>query len=486
MSGGAAYGARHPPCKGFCARPFWPSPRAPYGPPAGGINRLPCDTLDPRPRGRVAAGAGSAMTAAAGHRARDRDDRPLHLEHAERPQGLDHARGVRPRLRGPPDRHYQGPAARPRLPQDQPEQQNPGHRRPRQRLERLRVRRHPDLPGREDRQAPPAGSEAAHPDTRVADVPDGRRRPDARPGAPLPEVQRRQGALRRAALRGGGEAPLRRDGPPPGREPLPRHRRLHDRRHRDLALDLALRVAGCQPRRLPERPPLVRRGEGPPGRAARLRRAEDGAHDPGMRRLQPGDRLVLATHNPGKVREFDDFLRPYGLTVVSAASLGLPEPEETGTTFAENARLKAVAAATASGLPALADDSGVVVHGLDGAPGVYSADWAGPGRDFRPAMRRVLDDLAERYGSLERADRRAAFVATLCLAWPDGQASFHEGRVDGEIAPEPRGTGGFGYDPIFIPEGERRTFGEMSPAEKARLSHRARAFATFAAAELAG
>ena len=205
-----------------------------------------------------------------------------------------------------------------------------------------------------------------------------------------------------------------------------------------------------------------------------------------MRRLQPGDRLVLATHNPGKVREFDDLLRPYGLTVVSAASLGLPEPEETGTTFAENARLKAVAAATASGLPALADDSGVVVHGLDGAPGVYSADWAGPGRDFRPAMRRVLDGLAERYGGLERADRRAAFVATLCLAWPDGQISFHEGRVDGEIAPEPRGSGGFGYDPIFIPEGERRTFGEMTPAEKARLSHRARAFATFAAAELAG
>ena len=181
-----------------------------------------------------------------------------------------------------------------------------------------------------------------------------------------------------------------------------------------------------------------------------------------MRRLQPGDRLVLATHNPGKVREFDDLLRPYGLTVVSAASLGLPEPEETGTTFAENARLKAVAAATASGLPALADDSGVVVHGLDGAPGVYSADWAGPGprlptRDA-PCPRRPRGAL--RRPRARRPPRRLRRY--LCLAWPDGQASFHEGRVDGEIAPEPRGSGGFGYDPIFIPEGERRTFGEMT------------------------
>jgi XTP/dITP diphosphohydrolase len=198
-----------------------------------------------------------------------------------------------------------------------------------------------------------------------------------------------------------------------------------------------------------------------------------------LSRLSPGTQLVLATHNPGKIREFEALLAPYGIELVSAAQLGLPEPEETGSTFAENARLKALAAASASGLPALADDSGLVVYGLDGAPGVRSARWAGPGRDFGPAMRRVLDELASR-----TADRRAAFVAILCLAHPDGTVTLHEGRVEGTLAPEPRGQGGFGYDPLFIPEGDTRTFGEMTAAEKARLSHRARAFTAFAEAEL--
>jgi XTP/dITP diphosphohydrolase len=202
------------------------------------------------------------------------------------------------------------------------------------------------------------------------------------------------------------------------------------------------------------------------------------------RRLAGDGRLLVATHNRGKLREFEALLRPFGIAVVPPADLGLPEPPETGTTFEENARLKAVAAARASGLPALADDSGLVAYGLDGAPGVYSADWAGPGGDFSPAIRRVLDKLAARYGSWEATDRRAAFVSTLCLAWPDGGESFHEGRVEGELVPEPRGTRGFGYDPIFVPEGHRLTFGEMDPAEKDLISHRARAFAAFAAAEL--
>jgi XTP/dITP diphosphohydrolase len=144
----------------------------------------------------------------------------------------------------------------------------------------------------------------------------------------------------------------------------------------------------------------------------------------GPRRLAGNGRLLVATHNCGKLREFEALLRPFGITVVPPADLGLPSPEETGTTFEENARLKAVAAARASGLPALADDSGLVAYGLDGAPGVYSADWAGADRDFGPAIRRVLDELAARYGSLETADRRAAFVCTLCLAWPEGGETF--------------------------------------------------------------
>lgn len=188
-----------------------------------------------------------------------------------------------------------------------------------------------------------------------------------------------------------------------------------------------------------------------------------------------GDRLLVATHNSGKLAEFRALLEPLGIRVVGAGELGLAAPAETGTTFLDNARLKALAAARASGLPALADDSGLVVYALDGAPGLATADWAGPERDFAKAMRRVRDALAARFGSIERADRRAAFVAAICLGWPDGHVECAEGRVEGEIAPEPRGSGGFGYDPLFIPEGENRTFGEMLACEKEALSHRAKA-----------
>ncbi|MCB1885129.1 MAG: RdgB/HAM1 family non-canonical purine NTP pyrophosphatase [Geminicoccaceae bacterium] len=194
------------------------------------------------------------------------------------------------------------------------------------------------------------------------------------------------------------------------------------------------------------------------------------------RRRFSGGRLVVATHNQGKLREFADLLAPVGVEAVSAGSLGLPEPEETGDSFAANAALKARAAALASNLPALADDSGLAVDALDGAPGIYSARWAGPGHDFAAAMALVLE-------RLEGApDRGAAFVAALCLAWPDGRAEAFEGRVRGRVAPAPRGGGGFGYDPLFIPEGEARTFGEMTPAEKRRHSHRARALAAMLAA----
>jgi XTP/dITP diphosphohydrolase len=188
-----------------------------------------------------------------------------------------------------------------------------------------------------------------------------------------------------------------------------------------------------------------------------------------------GGRLVIASHNPGKLREFQELLGPYGVEIVRAATLGLPEPEEPGATFAENARLKAHAAAVASGLPALADDSGVAVAGLDGFPGVRSARWAGPGRDFEVAMARVRSELIARFGSWELADRRAAFVAALCLAWPDGHEELVEGRVEGRLVDPPRGAGGFGYDPMFVPKGERRTFAEMPPEEKHAQSHRGRA-----------
>jgi XTP/dITP diphosphohydrolase len=186
-------------------------------------------------------------------------------------------------------------------------------------------------------------------------------------------------------------------------------------------------------------------------------------------------RLVLASHNPGKLAELRALLAPRRVEITSARDLGLPEPAETGLTFADNARLKAHAAAQASGLPALADDSGLEVHGLGGAPGVHSARWAGPERDFAKAMARVREELIRRFGSFAEADRRAAFVAVLCLAWPDRHEELAEGRVEGELVDPPRGSGGFGYDPMFVPEGESRTFGEMAPVDKQRLSHRARA-----------
>jgi XTP/dITP diphosphohydrolase len=184
-----------------------------------------------------------------------------------------------------------------------------------------------------------------------------------------------------------------------------------------------------------------------------------------------GGRLAIATHNPGKLIEIADLLGPYGIEVVGAAALGLAEPAETGATFEANAQLKALAAARASGLPALADDSGLAVAALDGAPGIYSARWAGPEKDFAVAMRHVERALAG------KPDRRATFVATLALAWPDGQVEIFRGEVHGTLVFPPRGTRGFGYDPIFVPEGGTQTFGEMEPAAKHAISHRARAFA---------
>jgi XTP/dITP diphosphohydrolase len=192
-------------------------------------------------------------------------------------------------------------------------------------------------------------------------------------------------------------------------------------------------------------------------------------------------RLVIATHNAGKLREFDELLRPYDLTLVGATALGLEEPEETGSTFRDNALLKARAAARASGLVALADDSGICVEALDGAPGIYSARWAGPTKDFGAAMARVESELKARAAP---PPWRAAFVSVLALAWPDGADEAFEGRVDGILVFPPRGTAGFGYDPIFLPDGHDRTFGEMSSEEKhgipddgsLALSHRARAF----------
>lgn len=187
------------------------------------------------------------------------------------------------------------------------------------------------------------------------------------------------------------------------------------------------------------------------------------------RRLEPGARLVIATHNPGKLLELADLLRPYGLDATSAGELGLPEPAEDAPDFAGNARIKALAAAAGAGLPALADDSGFCVAALGGAPGVLSARWAGPGKDFAPAMQRVHREMG---GS---ADRRAWFVCALCLAWPDGHADTFQGRVDGQVAWPPRGAHGFGYDPMFVPLGSALTYGELDPAEKHVISHRARA-----------
>jgi non-canonical purine NTP pyrophosphatase (RdgB/HAM1 family) len=189
-----------------------------------------------------------------------------------------------------------------------------------------------------------------------------------------------------------------------------------------------------------------------------------------------GSRLVVATHNQGKLREFDALLKPLGVQVMASGALGLPEPVEDGATFAANARIKAHAAATAAGLPALADDSGLVVQGLDGDPGVHSARWAAPGNDFGPAMAKVRDRLIQRYGRFDTADRDAAFVAVLCLAWPDGHDELALGRVDGVLVDPPRGGHGFGYDPMFQPDGHQQTFAEMPIEEKQKLSHRGRAF----------
>ena len=196
--------------------------------------------------------------------------------------------------------------------------------------------------------------------------------------------------------------------------------------------------------------------------------------------------LVIATHNPGKLAEMRELLSPYGVTAISASELGLGEPEETGDTFAANAKLKAMAAATAAKLPAFADDSGLVVEALDGAPGIYSARWAGPSKDFNAAMTRI-ERLLEERGASEPSKRKAHFVSALCVAWPDGHIEEVEARVDGRLVWPPRGEAGFGYDPMFLPDGHDRTFGEMSSIEKhglpplgKGLSHRARAFVKLA------
>jgi XTP/dITP diphosphohydrolase len=199
-------------------------------------------------------------------------------------------------------------------------------------------------------------------------------------------------------------------------------------------------------------------------------------------------RLVIATHNAGKLAEMRELLSPYGIEAVSAGELGLGEPDETATTFRDNARIKAVAAAKASGLPAFSDDSGVVVDALSGEPGIYSARWAGPNKDFRAAMQLIEDKLRER-GATTAEQRRAAFVSALCVAWPDGHVEDFEARVDGTLIWPPRGNKGFGYDPMFVPDGHTRTFGEMSseakhglPPKGRGLSHRARAFMKLAEA----
>lgn len=197
------------------------------------------------------------------------------------------------------------------------------------------------------------------------------------------------------------------------------------------------------------------------------------------RRLAPGARIVLATHNKGKVREVGALVAPFGIAVVSAGELGLPEPAETETSFLGNARIKALAAAQAAGIPALSDDSGFSVKSLDGAPGVYTADWAmqpDGSRDYAAAMRKVMD------AAQDFEDRTAWFTCALVLAWPDGHTEGFEGRAMGHWVWPPRGENGFGYDPMFLPEGRTETFGEMAAEEKHRISHRALAFAQLAAA----
>jgi XTP/dITP diphosphohydrolase len=201
--------------------------------------------------------------------------------------------------------------------------------------------------------------------------------------------------------------------------------------------------------------------------------------------------LVIATHNPGKLAELRELLAPFGIKAASAGELGLAEPEETGATFRENARIKAAAAAAAAQRPAFADDSGLAVDALGGAPGIHSARWAAPDKDFASAMRRIEDELGRR-GAVGTDQRKAHFVCALCVAWPDRHVEEFEGRIDGTLVWPPRGIAGFGYDPIFLAEGHARTFGEMTSDEKhglpplgSGLSHRARAFAQLAEACLA-
>ncbi|MDX8539849.1 RdgB/HAM1 family non-canonical purine NTP pyrophosphatase [Mesorhizobium abyssinicae] len=207
-----------------------------------------------------------------------------------------------------------------------------------------------------------------------------------------------------------------------------------------------------------------------------------------------GHKIVVASHNEGKLREFADLMEPFGFEAKSAKEYGLPEPDETGTTFEENAYIKAYAAAKATGLPALSDDSGLCVDALDGAPGVYTANWAETpdgSRDFGMAMQRTEVALQE-VGAAEAAQRTGRFVAVICLAFPDGEAEYYRGEAEGTLVWPPRGTLGFGYDPVFLPNGFEKTFGEMSaeqkhgwkPGQPTALSHRARAFQKFARARL--
>jgi XTP/dITP diphosphohydrolase len=202
--------------------------------------------------------------------------------------------------------------------------------------------------------------------------------------------------------------------------------------------------------------------------------------------------IVIATHNPGKLKEMRELLAPFGVAAQSAGELGLAEPDETGTTFAANARIKAMAATNATGKPAFADDSGLVIDALGGDPGIHSARWAGPNKDFTGAMTTIHRLLLEQSATAPH-QRRAHFIAALCLAWPDGHVEEFEGRVDGAAVWPPRGDAGFGYDPMFLPDGFDRTFGEMSAEEKhglppkgRGLSHRARAFLKLADACLRG
>jgi XTP/dITP diphosphohydrolase len=196
------------------------------------------------------------------------------------------------------------------------------------------------------------------------------------------------------------------------------------------------------------------------------------------RRLKRGDRLVVASHNPGKVWEINQLIAPYGLDAVSAGALGLAVPEEPEPTFEGNAKIKALCAAKGSGLPALADDSGIEIDALDGAPGVHTADWAGPTRDFTIAMQRVHEEMSARR-AWKGEPARANFISVLCVAWPDGQTELFEGKVYGHVVWPPRGGNGFGYDPIFVADGETLTFGEMEPKKKYAISHRTRSFEHF-------